>query len=123
MGILFYKGSGNTGIHVGSLWTSTGTKLASVTFTTETATGWQYQAFASPVAITANTTYVVSYYAPVGRYSADSGYFGSGLDAPPLRALSNSESGGNGVYHYGTSGFPNQTYNSTNYWVDLVFQQ
>ncbi|MGQ0433019.1 MAG: N,N-dimethylformamidase beta subunit family domain-containing protein, partial [Microthrixaceae bacterium] len=38
-GIRFYKGSTNTGTHVGSLWTSTGTLLAQATFTGETATG------------------------------------------------------------------------------------
>src|SRR5260370_11730630 len=31
-GIRFYKGSHNTGKHVGDLWSSTGTKLATVTF-------------------------------------------------------------------------------------------
>src|SRR5262249_4711856 len=37
--------------------------------------------------------------------------------------LANSEDpGGNGVFHYGsTSGFPSDTFNSTNYWVDVVF--
>ena len=38
-GIRFYKGAGNTGTHVGSLWTSTGTKLADATFANETASG------------------------------------------------------------------------------------
>jgi hypothetical protein len=27
----------------------------------------------------------------------------------------------NGVFRYGSSGFPNQTYNAANYWVDVVF--
>ncbi len=40
-GIRFYKGSGNTGTHTGSLWSSSGTRLATVTFTGETGTGWQ----------------------------------------------------------------------------------
>src|SRR5206468_2165894 len=30
-------------------------------------------------------------------------------------------SGGNGVFLSGASGFPNSTYNSLNYWVDIVF--
>ena len=29
--------------------------------------------------------------------------------------------GANGVFKYGPSGFPNSTYKSTNYWVDVVF--
>ena len=122
-GLRFYKSPSNTGTHVGSLWTSTGTRLATVTFTNETASGWQQMALPTPVAITANTTYVASYHTNVGYYSANSAYFSSaGFANPPLRALSNSESGGNGVYRYGaTSAFPNQTWNSTNYWVDVVF--
>src|SRR5262249_21142747 len=40
-GIRLYKGTGNTGAHEGHLWTSSGTLLASVSFTNETAIGWQ----------------------------------------------------------------------------------
>jgi hypothetical protein len=60
-GIRFYKSSANTGTHVGNLWTSTGSLLATATFTAETASGWQQVNFSSPVAVTANTVYVASY--------------------------------------------------------------
>ena len=60
-GIRFYKESDNTGTHIGSLWSSTGTLLATGTFTNETASGWQELDFTTPVAITAGTTYVASY--------------------------------------------------------------
>ena len=50
-GVRFYKGPANTGPHVGSLWSGTGTLLASVTFSTETASGWQQANFDSPVQI------------------------------------------------------------------------
>ncbi len=86
-GISFYKGGGNTGTHVGHLWTSSGTLLATATFSGETATGWQQVSFASPVAISANTTYVASYFAPAGGYAIDAGYFAtSGYDNAPLHA-------------------------------------
>jgi len=122
-GIRFYKGSGNTGTHVGYLWTSTGTLLASATFTSETASGWQQVNFNTPVAITAGTTYIASYFAPVGHYASDNNYFASsGVTSGPLTALSNSVVGGNGVYLYGTTGgFPTKSYKSSNYWVDVVF--
>jgi hypothetical protein len=68
-GIRFYKGSTNTGSHVGKLWTTAGQVLATVTFTNETATGWQQADFTQPVAIAANTAYVASYIAPGGHYS------------------------------------------------------
>ncbi|WP_236147190.1 DUF4082 domain-containing protein [Scytonema millei] len=121
-GIRFYKGSGNTGVHVGNLWTSSGQQLATATFTNETASGWQQVNFDRPVAINANTVYVASYHTNVGRYSSDENYFAvSGADNGPLHFLVNGASGGNGVYKYGSSGFPNQTYKSSNYWVDVVF--
>jgi hypothetical protein len=122
-GIRFYKGSGNTGTHVGSLWTSGGQLLAQVTFANETASGWQQVDFATPVAITADTVYVASYHVLNGHYSVDDDYFAvAGVDNAPLHALQDGESGGNGVYNYGaTPAFPNNTYNSSNYWVDVVF--
>jgi hypothetical protein len=122
-GIRFYKGSTNTGTHVGSLWTSNGSRLATATFSNETATGWQQVNFATPVAISANVVYVASYYAPNGHYAADGGYFtNAGVDNGPIHLLSNAEGGGNGVYVYAaSSSFPAQTFNATNYWVDVVF--
>jgi hypothetical protein len=120
-GIRFYKGEGNAGTHVGHLWTSNGLLLASVTFTNETASGWQQASLSTPVGVSANTTYVVSYHAPVGRYALNEPYFTTAIVNGPLRALSDGEAGGNGVYRYGTSGFPTQTFNASNYWVDVVF--
>jgi len=122
-GIRFYKASTNTGTHVGNLWSSTGTKLATVTFTNETASGWQLMNFSTPVAITANTVYVASYHTNTGHYSDDQSYFsGKGMDSAPLHALADGVSGGNGVYAYGaSSAFPSQTWSATNYWVDVVF--
>jgi len=119
----YYKSAENTGTHLGHLWRGDGTLLASATFDDATAVGWQQADLATPVAITANTDYVVSYHTETGYYSANVGYFASGgIDNPPLYALGNGVSGPNGLYRYGASGFPTQSYNSTNYWVDVVFQ-
>ena len=121
-GIRFYKNSRNTGTHTGTLWTTSGTRLATVTFTGESSSGWQQASFSSPVAIAANTTYVASYHTSVGFYAGDTQFFGSAVNQPPLHAPSNGTSGGNGVYVYGSGGvFPGSTYQSSNYWVDVVF--
>ena len=42
------------------------------------------------------------------------------VDNPPLHALATTGSP-NGVYRYGASAFPDQTFNGGNYWVDVVF--
>jgi hypothetical protein len=119
-GVRFYKGPSNTGTHIGNLWSSSGQLLATVTFTNETASGWQQASFAQPVAIAAGTTYVISYHTNVGFYSVDGGYFNSPVDNVPLHGVGNGTSA-NGVYMYGGSQFPNQSYNASNYWVDVVF--
>jgi hypothetical protein len=123
-GVRFYKSSANTGTHIGNLWTSGGTLLATATFSGETLSGWQQVSFSPAVTIAANTEYVASYYTSVGHFSADQGYFATGVSNPPLQALSSGVAGGNGVYAYsGSSTFPSGSYNSTNYWVDVVFSQ
>jgi hypothetical protein len=121
-GIRFYKGSSNVGPHMAKLWSATGTLLVSAMFSGETASGWQEVRFATPVAITANTTHVASYYTASGFYSVTQAYFALAVYTPPLRALANGDGGGNGVYRYGAGGgFPTSAFNSTNYWVDVVF--
>ena len=98
-GIRFYKSSQNTGTHVGRLWSRSGTLLRSATFSGETASGWQQVTFASPVPVSANTTYIASYGAPNGHYADDVGAFsGVGVDSPPLHALRSGVDGPNGVW-------------------------
>ena len=124
-GIRFYKAAANTGTHVGNLWAGNGTLLATATFTNETASGWQQVLFNTPVAITSNTVYVAWDHGHDGHYSDDVGYFSvQGVDNYPLHALGGRENnGGNDVYSYGKSStFPNQNWESENFWVDVVFK-
>jgi hypothetical protein len=129
-GVRFYKGTGNNGTHTGSLWSSTGTQLVTGTLTNETASGWQTLTFGNPVQISANTTYIVSYYAPDGHYALDfehlypaftgSPYL-SPLYSPPLSALRAGVNVANGVYNSGGPGFPTSTYQGSAYGVDVIF--
>lgn len=121
--IRFYKGPANPGPHVGTLWTSDGLLLESALFESETDLGWQEQALPTPILISANTTYVVSYHAPSGGYAVNTGYFASaGVNNPPLEALQDGADGSNGIFAYNpVTTFPNGTFGSANYWVDVVF--
>jgi hypothetical protein len=115
--VRFYKEVDSTGTHIGSLWSSSGTLLASGTFTGETASGWQELDFSSPVAVTAGTTYVASYFSSTGFPAYTAQGLGSAVTNGPLTALA-----GGGVYAYGGSNtFPTSTYNNNNYWVDVVY--
>ena len=122
-GVRFFKGATNTGTHIANLWSNTGTRLATATFSGETASGWQQVAFTSPVAVTANTTYIASYHTVTGQYGVDVAYFATtGVDNAPLHAPQDLAGSANSVFAYGTaSAFPTGTYQSSNYWVDVVF--
>jgi hypothetical protein len=97
-GFKFYKGTTNTGLHTGHLWTSGALLLATATFTNETASGWQEVTLDTPVAVTANTTYVVSYQAPNGNYAYNAQYFTTDYDNAPLHSPASATSGGNGIF-------------------------
>ncbi|MEO8630435.1 MAG: DUF4082 domain-containing protein, partial [Betaproteobacteria bacterium] len=124
-GIRFYKSPDNTGPHVGTLWSLTGAVLARATFTAETASGWQQVNFSPAVAISANTTYIVSYHTNTGHYAGDNNFFTTkGVDRVPLHAQADGAggTGPNGVYAYSSASlFPGNSWKSSNYWVDVVF--
>src|SRR5262249_29943251 len=106
----------NTGTHVADLWSSSGALLATATFTNETASGWQQVSFSQPVAVTAGTTYVASYHTSVGEYAVNRNYFASAYVSGPLQVPATG-----GAYAYGPGGSsPRNSYQASNYWVDLV---
>ena len=120
--IRYYKGSGTTGTHSGHLWSRDGTLLATVTFTDESASGWQEAPLSNPVAVTVGTTYVVSIFSSSGDYAFSNPYFTQPVINGPLTALANGDDGPNGVYKYtSSSAFPSDNYQTSNYWVDVVF--
>jgi len=122
-GVSFYKGDENTGTHIGTLWSSSGTALAQATFADETASGWQTVYFPTPVPVSANTTYVASYWSDSGFYAVTPGFFTSGsFTNGPLTAPGGSASNPNGLFVYApVPTFPTGTFNGNNYDVDVVF--
>ncbi len=122
-GVRFYKQTWMGGYtHVGYLWSSTGQLLASATFTNETSYGWQQVNFSSPVAIAANTVYIVSFSTGGGYFGITDPYFSSAAYTNgPLEALPSTASGGDGVYSSGTASFPTTNSGGMNFWADVAF--
>lgn len=122
-GIRFYKGPQNTGTHTGTLWDASGHRIAGVTFTNETRSGWQTAMLPAPVSIAANATYVVSYHAPNGHYSLGPDYFKSGAHiSGHLTAPKFSASNPNGVFAKSTAPtFPTTNGDGDSYFVDVLF--
>ena len=92
-------------------------QLATGTFTNESTQGWEELDFSTPVPVTAGTTYVASYSTTTGHYADTANGLASAVTNGPLTALA-----GGGVYAYGSPGtFPANTFQATNYWVNVVF--
>jgi len=72
-----YRPAAEPGPHTGRLWTTTGTLLASIAFTAETASGWQQATLATPIPVTAGSSYVITV-----NCNAYYPYTGSGLADP-----------------------------------------
>lgn len=124
VGARFYKSVANTGTHTASLWDDGGGLLATGTFTSESASGWQEMRFDDPVTVSEGDRFAISYLAPVGHYAADGGFFnGVNVVVGPLEAEATGLGfGPNGMYEYsGTHVYPTQTFNSTNYWVQPLY--
>ncbi len=115
--IRYWKAPSETGTHVGRIWSSTGSVLASVSFAAETASGWQQQALSTPLNIQANTTYVVS--VSVNSYFAatDNNALATSVVNGDLSTVAD---GKNGVYGSPNS-LPTNSYQNSNYFRDIVF--
>jgi hypothetical protein len=122
-GIRFYKQPWMSGFaHAGHLWSSSGALLATAAFTAETASGWQQVNLSRPVAIAANTVYIVSFSTGGGYFGVSTNFFSkSGVDSGPLHALANGVSGGDGVYGARSGSFPGSSGSGMNFWADVAF--
>ena len=122
-GVKFFKGSLNTGSHEVSVWSTNGDRIGAGTAINESSSGWQTVRLAEPVPVKANTTYIVSYHAPNGRYSVTQSFFTSAFTRSPLTAPASSSTALNGVYLYvGDPTMPSKSYLASNYFVDAVFE-
>jgi hypothetical protein len=124
-GIRFYRGHRNQSGYTVKLFSAGGSLLASAKTSNDTCNVpcWEQVNFSAPISIAANTTYVAAYYTSNGDYADDTGTSGgltNGESSGSLIAPSSSQVGGNGVYTYST-GFPNQTWENSNYYVDVAF--
>lgn len=114
--VRYWKAPSDSGLHTGKIWSETGTLLASVDFTAETASGWQQQTLPSALTIQANSTYVVSVNVTT-HYAFTNGGLTTSIVNGDLSSLAD---GNNGVF--GTPGaFPASSFGNSNYFRDVVF--
>ncbi len=113
----YFRPAQETGSHTGKLWSASGSLLASVAFTGETSSGWQTATLATPVTVTANTTYVVSVNNNTAYAIASQGLFNQASNG----ALQSVADGSNGVFHGTPGSFPSSSWQNSNYFRDVTF--
>ena len=98
------------------LWSADGELLAHANIEPSGTAGWQTITFDEPVQLNAGEAYVASYFTTGGSYAVSKGFFNGSEDKGPVSIGSDA-----GVFSYGSeAGFPAQSYEASNYWVDLV---
>lgn len=119
--IRFYRAVDSYRGFTAKLYDANGNRMTSVSVAAgQKIPGWIVAKLATPVAISANANYTVSYYSPTGRHANTGGGFNKAIVNGPLTGLANTASYGNGRYTSG-SGFPASSPNANNYFVDVVF--
>jgi len=132
-GVRYYNPAGGnaSGTDIGKLWACNsancvlaegGTELAAVNFPADASAGWKTAAFSTPVFINADTYYIVTYLSQSGDYNATSNYFVADRNNAPLHAMRSAVTQNGSFTTFGAL-FPTNTFNSTNYWVDVTFSE
>ncbi len=114
--IRFWKCSGDSGEHVGRIWSAKGAVLAAERYSQESDRGWQHQVLNAPLQVYADTVYVVTV-----NVAHTYPFTGGGLSRAIVRGdISSVADGMNGVFgELGT--FPTHSINNCNYFRDVAF--
>ena len=129
--VRFYKPIISTeSTHTARIWSSSGSELASVSFTNESDYGWQEAKLGTPLQVTKDQLYVISYSTSTAVYQATAGGLNSNVGGGYLVAhadnsAQNAATGSgnrNGVFSATAGNYPNQgSTTGTYYWIDAVF--
>ena len=114
----YFRPANETGTHTGRLWSSSGSLLATANFTNETSSGWQTAALAIPLAVTANTTYIVSSNNNTAYASLNTGGTSYNYVNGQVRSVQNDTIG---VFNTTPGSFPGAIYQNQHYFRDVVF--
>ncbi|MBS0659113.1 MAG: DUF4082 domain-containing protein [Verrucomicrobia bacterium] len=113
--VRYYRVPGESGSHMARVWSTAGTLRASADFAGETVSGWQQVALNPPLIVAAGETFVVSV-----NSNTDYGFAAYALASAVTNGVLTTLGTPNGVFS-GTRGqFPNQSFQNSNYFRDVV---
>lgn len=117
--ICFYKDASMDGeTHIGTVYDSTGAVLGTLTFTSETSSGWQCENLSSPIGILNGVNYTVAILFP-SKYIYTRNFFTTAYTNSD-EILSASDFNGRYVYSPSSTYPTNVASFRPNYWIDFV---
>lgn len=119
-----YLGEGAGEGHTVSLWSEDGERLATAVLPEPHPLAWNEVRFDQPVLLQAKKVYVVSHLIPSGEIPYTKAFFSDRSRLTNVSLLRPLLAGGdetNGVYHFGSAGFPDSDGRGNNYWIDVLF--
>lgn len=121
--IRVYKSSAtDEGTYVLGIYTDKGEPLFTQNYRATGAVGWRRVKLDQAVRIEPNVNYLATAWLPVGKYGSRQYMFTADRVRGNLTAPASSKVAGNYRYRYGSEmGFPQSTYRSSAYYVDVVF--
>lgn len=136
-GRFFSRSTNPGGTYEAVLWIPTheddglgaGTILAQATYGAIVDGGWNQVLFSSPAPVVAGQPYKISLRTSLGAYCATSNFFSADLVNGPITGpQSNVGIPGYGAFYNGSfrpdlTGYPNQTFNATSYFVDVLYDE
>ena len=120
-GVRFYKGTGNTGTHTGGFWSENGDLLAGGTFTARRRPAGRRWCSARRPGGRGDDLRRVVQRAERALRRTTTGRSPHPHVAAPLTAPRSTAPAGNGVVYGPRASIPSESYNATNYYVDVLF--
>ena len=109
----FYQFPGDNSVHTAHVWDQSGNLLATKVFPADATPGWKTTTFDVPVAIVAGQQFSVTVYSDAYSFQ-NATWTNVSKTVGPLTVDTD-------YYHYNSSALPVDTFNDSNYLVDLVF--
>lgn len=116
--------------HTGKIWSSTGTSLATVTFSNETEYGWQEAKLSSPLRVFKDQLYILSYGTTTAVYQSTTNGLSTNLTSNAFTVYASGDSRNaatgsanqNGVFSSTVGNYPSSgSSNASYYWIDAEF--
>jgi hypothetical protein len=120
---IYKSTAADTSTYTFAIWLANGTQIYTQPVKMNGALGWKRVPLTFPFPVQTGTNFVVGVFLPRGDYGSRLNVYTADRTRGNLTAPASSKVAGNGRYVYGSAlAYPNATYQSGSYYLDVVFK-